>query len=222
MTFPREYRVARLIHCPESLGCSRRIRCIYPPNSGVDSGTKEHLNMHKQRQGVALALLLTALPLSACSDNGGNNTKASSVTTVTLTSPTSSSSSSAPSQPTQPETTPANPSAEPTEQPAVTQTQTQADGVIGYTGAPGFDHPHLLNKTISSCGNPQLHETGTTFFTDGTSGWTQHCAAQMANQRTVTTQPPQVGPSSGEIQSWWMGCISSHDEQYCRDTDPYQ
>lgn len=163
--------------------------------------------MHTQRQGVALTLLLTALPLSACTDNGGNGTKSSSVATATLTSTASSSASSAPSQPTQPETTAANPSAEPREQPAVTQTQTQSDGVIGYTGAPGFDHPHLLNKTISSCGNPQLHETGTTFFTDGTSGWTQHCAAQMASrsnqyqvpqQRMETPSTPTFNPDSGD------------------------
>lgn len=110
--------------------------------------------MHKQRQGVALALLLTALPLSACSDNGGNNTKASSVTTVTLTSPTSSSSSSAPSQPTQPETTPANPSAEPTEQPAVTQTQTQADGVIGYTGHQGLITHIFSTRQLAAAETP--------------------------------------------------------------------
>ena len=24
-----------------------------------------------------------------------------------------------------------------------------------------------------------IHQTGTTFFTDGTSGWTENCAAQM-------------------------------------------
>lgn len=34
-------------------------------------------------------------------------------------------------------------------------------------------------KTIDHCGDPGMHETGTTFFTDGTSGWTQECASQM-------------------------------------------
>jgi hypothetical protein len=37
----------------------------------------------------------------------------------------------------------------------------------------------VLDKEISSCGDPSIHETGTTFFTDGTSGWTSTCAAQM-------------------------------------------
>lgn len=36
-----------------------------------------------------------------------------------------------------------------------------------------------MDKQISHCGSTTLHETGTTFFTDGTSGWTQTCASQM-------------------------------------------
>lgn len=34
-------------------------------------------------------------------------------------------------------------------------------------------------KTIDHCGDPGMHETGTTFFTDGTTGWTPDCASQM-------------------------------------------
>lgn len=51
--------------------------------------------------------------------------------------------------------------------------------VVGFTGAPGVDSPHVLDKEIASCGDPSIHETGTTFFTDGTSGWTSACAALM-------------------------------------------
>lgn len=51
--------------------------------------------------------------------------------------------------------------------------------VIGYTEAPGIAQPTAMNKTIQSCGDPTIHQTGTTFFTDGTSGWTQQCSAQM-------------------------------------------
>jgi hypothetical protein len=54
-----------------------------------------------------------------------------------------------------------------------------ADPVIGFTGAPSVDSPHVLDKEIAGCGDPALHQTGTTFFTDGTSGWTESCAAQM-------------------------------------------
>lgn len=57
--------------------------------------------------------------------------------------------------------------------------QQEEETVIGYTEAPGQEEPHQLEKQIASCGDPSIHETGTTFFTDGTSGWTANCAAQM-------------------------------------------
>lgn len=63
---------------------------------------------------------------------------------------------------------PVAPAEEPAEEP-----------VIGYTEAPGQVEPHVMEKQIASCGDPSIHETGTTFFTDGTSGWTQNCASQM-------------------------------------------
>lgn len=53
------------------------------------------------------------------------------------------------------------------------------DPVIGYTEAPGEVVPQVMEKQIASCGDPSIHETGTTFFTDGTSGWTANCASQM-------------------------------------------
>ena len=53
------------------------------------------------------------------------------------------------------------------------------ESVVGYVGAPGSSPIGLLDKTIASCGTPGVHESGTTFFTDGTSGWTQNCALQM-------------------------------------------
>lgn len=63
--------------------------------------------------------------------------------------------------------------------PAPAPVQEQApEPVIGYTEAPGQVAPHQLDKTIASCGDSTM-EIGTTFFTDGTSGWTQQCANQM-------------------------------------------
>lgn len=55
----------------------------------------------------------------------------------------------------------------------------EADPVIGYTEAPGQVEPQVMEKQIASCGDPSIHQTGTTFFTDGTTGWTENCAAQM-------------------------------------------
>ncbi|MBC2681127.1 hypothetical protein [Corynebacterium anserum] len=55
----------------------------------------------------------------------------------------------------------------------------------GFTEAPGQATPSKMNKTIASCGDPALHEAGTTFFTDGSSGWTQQCANQMMTDQPV-------------------------------------
>lgn len=57
--------------------------------------------------------------------------------------------------------------------------QQEEEAVIGYTEAPGQVEPRQLEKQIASCGDPSIHETGTSFFTDGTSGWTANCADQM-------------------------------------------
>ena len=51
--------------------------------------------------------------------------------------------------------------------------------VRGFTGAPSVSEIEELDKTISHCGDPSIHETGTTFFTDGSTGWTENCSAQM-------------------------------------------
>lgn len=71
------------------------------------------------------------------------------------------------------------PEAVPEAQPVPEVEQYDPDPVIGFTGAPSVDSPHVLDKEVSSCGDPSIHEPGTTFFTDGTSGWTSTCAAQM-------------------------------------------
>lgn len=55
----------------------------------------------------------------------------------------------------------------------------EAAPVVVFTGAPGVEAPRVLDKQVSHCGDPQIHQTGTTFFTDGTSGWTEVCSNQM-------------------------------------------
>lgn len=72
----------------------------------------------------------------------------------------------------------AQPSSQPSAAPAAPVEEAE-DPAIGYTEAPGQEAPHVMEKEIAYCGDPSIHETGTTFFTDGTSGWTQNCAAQM-------------------------------------------
>ncbi|SNV77922.1 Uncharacterised protein [Corynebacterium imitans] len=99
--------------------------------------------------------------------------------------------------------------AAPATQPSVVTEQTipeapteEAEPVIGFTGAPGQEAPQVMDKQIASCGDPSIHETGTTFFTDGTSGWTQQCASQMwpAQEAMIAEQEadaPVEGPVDG-------------------------
>lgn len=80
----------------------------------------------------------------------------------------------------------------PVEAPAPTPAAPAAPApVVGMTEAPGHAQPSAMNKTVQSCGDVTLHQTGTTFFTDGTSGWTQQCADQMmpAAQALLQDQP---------------------------------
>lgn len=68
--------------------------------------------------------------------------------------------------------------------PAATFTTTeiveQAPPVVGYTEAPGIAEPTVMDKVVLRCGTAAENmEPGTTFFTDGTSGWTAACDTQM-------------------------------------------
>ena len=77
--------------------------------------------------------------------------------------------------------TPAPVNTAPLEPTPETTPPAQADNrPIETTKAPGLEAPHPLEKTISSCATDYtLYQRGTTFFTDGTSGWTAECAAAM-------------------------------------------
>ena len=106
------------------------------------------------------------------------------------------------------------------------------EGVIGFTEAPGH----------GSCGDVNLHETGTTFFTDGTSGWTQTCASQMMQTAPdpvpnsvpsaqdgwdrdpsgAIIRPPEIEAEKQAGQAWWGECIAVNPADYCRANDPWQ
>ena len=74
----------------------------------------------------------------------------------------------------------------------------EAEPVIGFTEAPGNEAPHVMDKQIASCGDPSIHQTGTTFFTDGTSGWTQQCASQMGPAQEAMIAEQEAG-SVGDV-----------------------
>ena len=91
------------------------------------------------------------------------------------------------------------------------------------TEAPGQAAPSAMNKTIQSCGSPSMHETGTTFFTDGTSGWTQNCADAMMAQYSPAPVSPTFDPNSadgyGPNQPLPPFCVRFPNEPQCNGED---
>lgn len=127
--------------------------------------------MRSRFAAVLTALALPILTLTAC----GSEEQPTVVEVVTTTSVSSSASSSTSSSSSTTET----PSS--TQAPAAaTAAGAGACGAYGYTAAPGQEAAHCMDKQVASCGDPSIHEMGTTFFTDGSSGWTQTCQSQMA------------------------------------------
>lgn len=132
-----------------------------------------------------------ALALSGCtpSETASDSPKATSTSSSsassaeeTSTAQTTTSSATAEPQPTLP---PKHPAAQPAPAGIAPAAPAPADPLAQVPA----DHPNgpaieqslkeSAGKTIDHCGEPGLHETGTTFFTDGTTGWTPECASQM-------------------------------------------
>lgn len=86
--------------------------------------------------------------------------------------------------------------------PAEATEETTAQGPVGFMGAPGQSTPTPMEKVVESCGDVSLHEVGTTFFTDGTSGWTQQCADQMS---AAAAQQQAVAPAPAEEPAYTGG-----------------
>lgn len=63
-------------------------------------------------------------------------------------------------------------------QPAAAETQPASAPPVGFTGAPNGEPQPLVGKVIDYCMTGPMYQTGTTQFTDGTTGWTQECASE--------------------------------------------
>lgn len=68
------------------------------------------------------------------------------------------------------------------------------------------DYMRDKDKVVSHCGIRGIEEIGTTWFTDGTTGWTQYCANEMMNQ--PIQQLPPYNPMKEKAQQWWS---ENHD-----------
>lgn len=157
---------------------------------------------HTAKRALIIAAC-AAIPFAAAcgSDNAptpsSSNMSTSSTSTSSPSSTTSTESTTdSPSESSSPQDSP-NPTrgqnTEPTSSPRGGASTSARP--TGYTEAPGQAEPSEMNKTVASCGDPALHETGTTFFTDGSSGWTQQCASQMMAQQPAATPEPAPAPA---------------------------
>ena len=172
--------------------------------------------MHK-RHIFTLALAVPALCLTACSS--GEPEKAPEPTTVTktVTSPENTSESTAQST----TKTPNSSSTSESTSSSTPKRTTESSNPTGYTDAPNGE-PTAINKTISHCAKSSqgLYEQGTTWFTDGTSGWTQYCANNFYDGPPANTFPePQNNEPSPWVQGQidWADCLNSgHSEEECR------
>lgn len=121
---------------------------------------------------------------------------------------------------------------------AVSTAQAPKDCLVGSYGQPQFQGTQCLDKQIASCAPANgSYEFGTTFFTDGTSGWTQVCGDQMVAEYVPTTQStqptysaPAVAPTKApEVEAekeaghlWWADCMAANTADFCRANDPWQ
>lgn len=138
---------------------------------------------------IAAAIAALALPLLTLSACSLGETEPVEITTVTSTVQPSPTTSSTTPGSTTPDAAPAT-----SNEPAAVTPAAAECGAVGVTAAPGHEAPRCLGKQIESCGSSN-HQTGTTFFTDGTSGWTQTCQ----NQMMATYVPP---PTPAPVQTF--------------------
>ena len=135
------------------------------------------------------AFFVAALALAGCSTTGEDEATVSNTpapaTSNTTSSHTSSSATSSPDS-----------STSETEEPAETQPAVEENASAA------------AEPQIASCAtDPMLYQPGTTWFTDGTSGWTQTCADQMPAPQDLSTVPYADGGTCAAAI-----CGYGHDE----------
>ena len=168
-----------------------------------------------RRAGIIALALASALALSGCG-SGGDDSADVRTTTVTASPETTTDASDSKDKDKKEEKDSEAKSPAPTPG-GSPQTNTTGEVVIGHTEAPGQANPYVMNKTIASCGDPSIHETGTTFFTDGTSGWTSTCANKM-----MAARPAEPAPAPDD--SYYEGYLDGYDDaqyDYYDDCDEY-
>lgn len=155
------------------------------------------------RAGV-LATVLMLGTITACSDDSSTSDENPDATLTSVQVSTEESSTEFSSSE---ETTATISSPEPDQpqpQPAPVTNDAQQHGIVGFTEAPGAAEPSIMDKVIDHCGDPAIHERGTTFFTDGTTGWTQECSDTMVIAPAV--QPAMQAPQPATDTTFFPSC----------------
>lgn len=73
----------------------------------------------------------------------------------------------------------------------------------------------IEEKAVDHCGEVGVHETGTTFFTDGTTDWTQQCADQMSAEADRAQQNQQMqgfiapAPAPASANTYYPNCAAA-------------
>lgn len=179
------------------------------------------------RRSIFTLSAVSTLALAACGggDSPEDSTPPSSSTSTTATLGSPSSSSSAP------EGGP-NPTA-------------------GRTPEAVEPAPAVDSAPTATCATDfTLYQPGTTFYSDGTSGYTASCQQQMEDAMEASGQfpdypfgnvdpnwteddalnrgdsayvrPPEVEAEKQAGHDWWGDCISVNDAAFCRENDPWQ
>lgn len=177
-------------------------------------------------------LLLAMTLLSSCSHITTEDTVIESVTATTTTTYTVTASPTTDTPEPEPTIEEPAPIQEPEETHIIEEKVTQLPS--NYSKE---DYLRDTNKVVSHCGIHGIEEVGTTWFTDGTTVWTQYCADEMISQVPQQAPPayseepapiPYEEPSQmynqyGEpVSDWvqdqirWSACIEAgNTQQYC-------
>ncbi|WP_448852045.1 hypothetical protein [Corynebacterium sp. 335C] len=98
-----------------------------------------------------------------------------------------------------------------------TATTSADDRPVGLTDG-NFGEPTRINKTIARCAKQSdgVYEVGTTWFTDGTSGWTTYCADRFYDgpppADTWEPEPTYEEPAYDDTAPAWDGPAPSHGD----------
>lgn len=190
--------------------------------------------MMRPALGVA-ALAASVLLLSACTGDNDSSGTDNATTTTTSVSTGATSTASSP-KPTQGSSAAAETNgAEPTS--AAEVNEPAAESASGPTATCATDYT--------------LYQPGTTFYSDGTSGYTAKCQAEMESLMAQSGQfpdysynnlpdpdypdyiigrtpdgaaikAPDVQADANAGQQWWTDCMAVNDAATCRATDPWQ